>query len=340
LTIPALKDALRRSGLLGRAILNNTNYELGPFCGETDGETLDKARSALNQYFSLIRNANIKHWDLGREGNVCTNVSVQAYIMLLGSIIKYWEANTASDAREATAEEILLDTEEYIEPILDFLEHNDDAAIGGLFQVPFGSGGPPEYYFRLCKLVKSKYPDFIPEGMKEWEEEQSEENISTADKKIKEIIVEMGKHIFTVFKVLYGEGKDAYWDKGVPDKSIKAKAYERSLDDEVEDRLPLESYLDVIEFKKVVEHKQNWRFFKDVFNIPEPGEKGLAKNLKWLDKLNDLRRIPSHPSEKRHYKVEDFEYIDYIFDQFFQRLAEAQKNPKLDTSSSTEIDDA
>jgi hypothetical protein len=325
---------------LGRAILNNTNYELGPFCGESDGETLDKARSALNQYFSLIRNANIKHWDLGREGNVCTNVSVQAYIMLLGSIIKYWEANTASDSREATAEEILLDTEEYIEPILDLLEHNDDTTIKTHFQVPFGSGGPPEYYFRLCKLVKTKYPDFVPEGMEEWEEEQSEENILTADKKIKEIIVEMGKHIFTVFKVLYGEKKDAYWDKGVPDKTIKAKAYERSLDDEVEERLPLESYLDVIEYKKIVEHKQNWIFFKDVFNIPEPGEKGLAKNLKWLEKLNELRRIPSHPSEKRHYKVEDFEYIDYIYEQYFQRLAEAQKNPKLDASTSTESDDA
>ena len=37
LTIPALKDALRRSGLLGRVLLNN--YELGALCGSTDGET-------------------------------------------------------------------------------------------------------------------------------------------------------------------------------------------------------------------------------------------------------------------------------------------------------------
>jgi hypothetical protein len=176
--------------------------------------------------------------------------------------------------------------------------------------------------------------------MEDWEEEQSEEKIQITDKKIKEIIVEMGKHIFTVFKVIYGEKKDAYWDKGIPDKTIKARAYERSLDDEVEDRLPLESYLDVIEFKKIVEHKQNWRLFKDVFNIPEPGEKGFAKNLKWLDRLNELRRIPAHPSDKRHYKVEDFEYIDYIHKELFQRLEEAQKNPKLDIPATLESDDA
>ena len=30
------KDAFRRPGLLGRVLMNNTNYELGPLCGRTD----------------------------------------------------------------------------------------------------------------------------------------------------------------------------------------------------------------------------------------------------------------------------------------------------------------
>ncbi|MEN6309908.1 MAG: DGQHR domain-containing protein, partial [Acidobacteriota bacterium] len=55
LTIPALKDALRRSGLLGRAVLNYTHYDLGPLCGRADGDTLDRARSAMNQYFGILR---------------------------------------------------------------------------------------------------------------------------------------------------------------------------------------------------------------------------------------------------------------------------------------------
>lgn len=336
LTMPALKDALRRSYLLGRALMNNSNYELGPLCGPSDSETLDRARSALNQYFNLIRNASLTQWEKGREGNLCTNVAVQAYIMLLGSLIKYWEVNTATDTREMAVEEMLLEIEEYMSPILEFLEHADETAMKNAFQVPFGSGGPPEYYYRLCRLVKAKYPDFQPEGMQDWEAEQSVEKIQTADRKIRELLVEMQKFIFIVFRTIHGEVKDAYWDKGVPDKNIKSKAYERSLDDDVEERLPLETYLDVIDFKKIVEHRQNWPLFKSVFNIPEPGEKGHAKNLKWMERVNDLRRIPAHPSEKRHYKVEDFDYIDFIHDEFFRRLREAERNPTLETSETSE----
>lgn len=179
-------------------------------------------------------------------------------------------------------------------------------------------------------MVKAKYPDFQPAGLEDWEKEQSEENIQTADRKVHDIIVEMQKYIFSVFRTLYGATKDAYWEKGISDKSIKTKAYERSLDEEIEDRPPLETYLDVIDFKKIVENKQNWQLFRPVFNIPDPGEKGHAKNLKWMERLNELRRITAHPSEKRHYKVDDFDYIDYVHQEFFERLAEAQEHPVLD----------
>ena len=150
LTMPALKEALRRSGLIGRAIMNNSNYEPGPLCGATDSETLDRARSGLTQYFTLIRNANLTQWENGREGYVCTNVACQGYIMLLASLIKYWEVNTAADSREMGVEEVLLEIEEYLSPILEFLESADATKIKSAFQVPFGSGGPPEYYYRLC----------------------------------------------------------------------------------------------------------------------------------------------------------------------------------------------
>ena len=339
LTIPALKDALRRSGLLGRAILNNTNYELGALCGENDSETLDRSRTALNQYFGQLRNANLTEWESGRDGCLCTNVSVQAYIMLLGALVKYWEANTASTACELDIADVMLEIEEYSKPIADFLETNNVSQIKTAFQVPFGSGGPPEYYYRLCRMVKGKFADFQPEGMDEWEAEQSEEHIVLADSKLKEIVTEIRKYIFDVFRVIHGEAKDAYWDKGVTDKGLKADAYKRALDYDVEERLPLETYLEVVEMKKIVENRQNWQLFKPVFNIPEPGEKGLAKNLKWMERINELRRIPAHPARERHYKVEDFEYIDFIHSELMNKIKDAQQNPVLEVAESSQADD-
>lgn len=340
LTIPALKEALRRSWLLGRALLNNTNYDLGALCGRTDSETLDRARSAINQYFGFIRNANLSEWENGRDGYLCTNVAVQAYIMLMRALVKYWEANTAADAREMAVEDIMIEIEEYMKPIEDFLESSTPAQIKSAFQVPFGSGGPPEYYYRLCRMIKTKYSDFQPEGLEQWEEEQSEERIQEADSRLKEIVSEMRKYIFDVFRAIHGEDKGAYWDKGVPDKALKADAYKRSLDYDVEERLPLETYLEVVEMKKIVENRQNWSLFKAAFNIPEPGEKGLAKNLKWMNRINELRRIPAHPARERHYKVEDFEYIDFIHGEVMRRLKEAQENPVLEVNPDAEDEDA
>jgi DGQHR domain-containing protein len=339
LTIPALKEALRRSGLLGHSTSNNTVYELGALCGHTDTDSLDRARSALNEYFGLLRNANLVEWENGRDGYLCTNVAVQAYIMLLGSLVKYWEANTASDAREMAVEDIMIEVEEYLKPLLEFIETSNASQIKTAFQVPFGSGGPPEYYYRLCKIIKARYSDFQPDGMEQWEEEQSEDRIREADTRLKQIVSDMRDHIFNVFRSVYGEINNLYWERGVTDKAVKAAAYNRSLDTDIEERLPLETYLEVVEMKKVVESRNNWPLFKSTLNIPEPGEKGLAKNLKWMERINELRRIPAHPARERHYKVEDFEYIDFIYAALTARLKEAKTNPVSAESFATEDSD-
>jgi hypothetical protein len=284
----------------------------------------------MNEYFGLIRDANLTEWENGRDGYLCTNVAIQAYIMLLGSLVKYWEANTASDAREMAVEDMMMEIEEYLKPLAEFLKSSNAAQIKAAFQVPFGSGGPPEYYYRLCKMIKAEYSDFQPEGLEEWEEEQSEERIQDADVKLKTIVSEMRKYIFDVFRVVHGE--KFYWDRGVTDNAVKAEAYRRSLEYDVEERLPLETYLEVVEMKKIVENRQNWNYFKPAFSIPEPGEKGVAKNLKWMVRINELRRIPAHPARERHYKVEDFQYIDFVHDELMRRLKEAQANPVLEVS--------
>lgn len=320
LTIPALKDAIRRSGLVGRAVMGNTNVELGAFCGRTDAETLERARTAINQFFGRIRNAKMVEWESGRDGVLCTNVAVQAYILLLSAVVDYWEANTASDAKEMEVEDLMLEIEEFLKPVIDVLEQSTSGQLRDQFTVPFGSGGPPEYFFRLCRLIKTRYADFQPEGLDNWEAEQSEERITEADQRLKEIVSEMRHYIFSAFRRIYGEKKNAYWEKGITDKGIKSDAYSRSLDYEPDDRLALESYLEVVEMKKVIETKENWPRFKDVFNIPDPGEKGIAKNTKWMVRINELRRIPAHPARERHYKVEDFEYIEFVYNKLNEHL--------------------
>lgn len=320
LTVPALKDGLRRSGLIGTSILKNKEYEPGPLSGISDSETLDRARSTLNSYFGLIRSMHQSRWEGGRQSFLCTNVAIQAYLQLFAGLIAYMEINKGLSARELTPEEIVAEVEEYLDPVLRWLVDASPLLMEETFKVQFGSGGPREYFYRLAQIVREEYSDFEPEGLAEWEEERSTERVAAADQKLKELNILVQKHIFDVFKVHYGIEKDAYWEKGVVDKTIKTNAYEKSLDDDAEERLPLENYLDFIEYKKIVENKSHWPLFKSVFDIRLLGEKGYSKNIRWMQHMNELRRIPAHATESRHYKLEDFDFIDYIYEEFTGKL--------------------
>ena len=67
-----------------------------------------------------------------------------------------------------------------------------------------------------------------------------------------------------------------------------------------------------MDFKSIIEHKSNWQLFRQTFDIPMEGDKGLAKNLRWLDSLHTIRRIPAHPSSGRQYKPEDIEFLRWL----------------------------
>ena len=124
---------------------------------------------------------------------------------------------------------MLYEIEEYMSPILEFLEHADDTGMKTAFQVPFGSGGPPEYYYRLCSMVKRSILIFNQKECRTGKPSNQRKRSKLQIRKIRELIVEMQKFIFDSISRNPWGGK-AYWDKGVADKNIKVKAYARSLD--------------------------------------------------------------------------------------------------------------
>jgi len=317
LTIPELKNGLRRSGLIGRS-LKNKAYDLGPFSGSSDSITIDRSRRALNHYFTQIQNTNNSRWEKGRSGFVCNNTGIQAHFMLLASLIQFMEKKKNLDPKKMEPEDIICEIQDYLDPLFDYLSNAEDYDMEP-FKVKYGSGGPPQYYFALCKIIKNKFTDFSPEGYDDWVIEQSQERIEAADRKIKDMNKMVTAYVFDLFKKIYPDNPNDYWDKGVANPDIQADAYKTSLDDDLERRLPLENYLDFIQFEKIIS-KKHWLLFKDVFNIPEKGEKGLSKNLKWMQRLNKIRRIPAHATEARQYTVEDFEYIDWIHEEFIKKL--------------------
>lgn len=313
LTVPWVKQGLKRSGLLGRPVLKRRHYDPGPLAAATDLGTLDRARSFVNLYFAQLREANLELWDKGRLGFVCTNVGVHGHLQLAASIIDHLVKTQEVDPASMRPNQLMLEIIPYLGPILDELRELNELSAKDAYSVPYGAGGPREYHFRLCRKVREGSPEFSPKGFDKWCEEQSEERIQLAEKQIRHINVGVQKAIFDTLKDIYGD-RD-YFEKGVVNKKMRVDAYDRQQDDP--QRLPLENYLNFIDYKKIVESSQLWPRFEARFNIPERGETGKAKNLKWIERLNELRRITAHATAQRAFTMEDFEYIDWIHGQFF-----------------------
>ena len=314
LTIPALRQGLLHSKLLGEVVLKN-HYSPGPLTGTTDDDTVDRACQFLNAFFGYIQRSNPRLWEKGREGFVCVNVGIQGFLVLAASLIQHGEEQEGIGAHQLSPDQLQNEVGAYLTPIEKKLQHADEAWAGNHLKVKYGSGGRRQYHYRLCRMVRESHAQFSPPGYAEWREEQSEERNETAQSQIRDISTEVHGRVFAKLRERYGD--DKYFEDGITDIKMKVKAFERQQEDPK--RLQLDSYLDFIDYKTIVSKRQHWPLFREAFNIPEPGDKGLAKNLKWMSRINELRRISAHPTKERHFTMTDFDYLDWIHRELFSR---------------------
>ena len=298
LTIPALRQGIQQAKLLGEMVAKN-HYLPGPLTGGTDENTVARACRFLNGWFRYIQEANPQLWKLGRDGFICTNVGVQGFLLLAASLIRDCEEKEGIVASELAADELLDEMGRYLAPIERKLQNASDAWARKHLNVKYGSGGRRQYHYRLCRMVRESHSEFAPAGYAVWREEQSEERRETAQSQLGDIGTEVHAVIFGKLRGLYGE--EDYFENGVKDVNLRVKAYKRQQEDPK--RLALDSYLDFIDYEKIVTTKDHWPHFGSVFNIPERGDKGLAKNVKWMNRINELRRIPAHPTKERNFTL-------------------------------------
>lgn len=313
LTIPEVVNGLVRAGLLGRVIQGN--HIPGPLSGATDKATILRAQKVVELYFHLVRDANPRRWDSGREGCISTNPGVRAHMLLLAECCNYQQTIQGQDPSLLTEEKLVQVVTELINPVLKFIREQDDAEIRLKFSRKFGEGGVREYFENLADLVCTQCPEFGTEQLRSNLALKKDQRRHTADADVIKISKDILDVVVTVLKREYGDGigstGDAnYWGLGIESANIKTSAYERQLQDKTPQ--PKEAYLGIIALKTIVRQKSNWLHFQGLFNIPLPGERGKTYYLDWMDRFNEVRRIPAHPSGGRTYSEEDYELLKHI----------------------------
>lgn len=314
LTLPEVKKAIVSANLIGR-VSSRGMITPGPFFvarnGELhNGDTLHRLMDALNWYFGLIRDANPQRWSDGRGGRVCNNFGVPGHIRLLGEIVRHIERRDSIASSEMDLKPLCVEIREVSEPVLRFLTDAPDEEIEKRFNVRFGSGGPSQYYFALSRIVNDTFPAFLPGGFREWKSEITKEEQEKADRDAKWIQDKVHGLVVDRLRGAYG---DDFFDRAIFSKEIKLKAHDKRMSEEAGASVGgPENFLDFLDLKKIVEYKENWQYFDDIFNIRLPEQKkGIAKYIQWFDEINRIRRVSAHPY-KRAYSKSDVEILRLV----------------------------
>lgn len=323
LTIPELVNGLNRSGLLGKP--SQKNWVSGVLSSSTDEKTIERSRKFLNAYFSCIRESNKNRWDAAKQGYVATNPGIRAHLLLLAEMFKYLSEKGIGDLELKTPEQLLELIKKYLSPVTQFLEAGNETVFAEKFSRKFGEGGVREYADNLIELIHATHSDFGSAEFLERLERRSGDRVKTANQDVIDLSQKMTDYVVDVLKKTHGlgetkSGDKAYWEIGIESPKIKEEAYKKQLQDTSPNKGAKENYLQILDLKAIVRQKNNWPNFEPVFNIPLPGEKGKVYYLDWMEKFNELRRIPAHPSSNRGYSNEDLDFLDFIKENFYTRF--------------------
>lgn len=318
LNLRSIQERIILSGIL--ASINPKTGEIipGPCWAGSSESSLVRLVELLNMHLEEVRNANPARWELGRLGALCTNLGVGSQIRMLSELIRYAAFKRSLHPETLELDELYAEVRPYMEKMLEYIASAKDEEFKSRFTVIFGSSGYHEYFFKLFELIEADVPGLSPDGYEEYKRTTSAETTELADRQVKWIQSAVPNYIKDKMRDKFGEN---FFEVAVPKEMQKACQIKR-VDDDNDDKLPVETYLDWIQFGKLASMKGIREEVKGALSIRLPGEPpGKHFYDGWFDAINRIRRVPAHPSG-RAYKANDIEVLSIVVDHLKSNLPE------------------
>ncbi len=313
ITVEAIQAALKKCRFFDTYGKKNTLQKAGTFdCGDNQ-DTCDLFYPFIEKCMLYVREACIVEWDKGdRDSGMLTiNRGIQAVIRVIDDIVNMLVDKGMIMPKSQGLDDMFGLIAYYLKPLTDSinaltLEQRKD------LRGYFGGGADTRFWRAYQKAVADARPDFNPEGLEEyWQNETKIYNDETRS---------MLYEIETKIKLLISERLEEYFGaswliKGLP-KAIytRAKAeadeaiYEHVTNTGEEVEIPIWDYVTLAECKHVILNGKNWSlFFEDTFVRPEEVNLVGGKEPKtdWILRLNSI----TNKLAKDSYSVPVDEYI-------------------------------
>ena len=324
LTLPSLNNAVKESRILGSARKKGGEFEFvqGPVAWSTPTDAIDKLFRLMSSYFSLFWVASPERWDAGKEGVFARNIGVAGLIQLLSDLIYHQQKSTDEDPRLKEPEELVDDIRPIVAPLLTYYAEADLGELQNRFKTQFGTQGPKEFQRKARFLIHEANPDFLPPGLGLQLKEFSAARTDAGDKLSRLLQQRVLSQVTERLKKHYGDSSDYLVDAGLPadDYGELAKRQQEHRK-KYNEKLPLETFIDFIKWKQIVQKPDNWPLVKDVvaFNLEAKGNPNRKELTSWFDKMNDIRRIPAHPFGRERYSDDEIDVLKFLYKELRSR---------------------
>jgi DNA sulfur modification protein DndB len=318
LNLRSIQERIVLSGLLGSINPKTGEILPGPCWAGSSEDSLVRLVDLLNMHLEEVRNANPDRWEAGRLGALCTNLGIGSQIRMLSELVRYVAFKDSLYPQSMELDRLYASIRPFMDQMFKYIADSSDEEFKSKFTVIFGSSGYHEYFFKLFGLIESDTPGLSPEGYDDYKRITSAEMTELADKQVKWIQDVVPTFLKDQLREKFGEN---FFEVVVPKEMQKACQIKR-VDDDADDKLPVETYLDWIQFGKLASMKEIREEVKGALSIRLPDEpSGKHFYSSWFDAVNRIRRVPAHPSG-RAYKASDIEVLAVVVDHLKSNLPE------------------
>ena len=328
ITLPSIFGQLEKRGFFVVKEKHGSILEYGPLWGgDNNLLTLTRTHKILKTWINKIALLNKAWWDIGSGpgGGLSMNDGIASLISVQKSVFDFLEQKGLKLLR-LTDQEVCDKITPFANALGEYLSSLDEGQRKG-FRDLRGSSGMI-YRTRQCQEgIRTRMPDFNPEGLDEWIETQKQETNKRAKDIIDKIEETLQEFIVAELQREYGTDEDLWWYEGVP-PLIRQKVI-ALMDEDKNRRGGKEFYFDLIHYRKII--TENWLLFGKVFGY---GTKGSAeKKTDWLSFVNEKRKIVSHKSSGKIVTIEEYASLEEYYNWLMNQIKDTSNEFEVETET-------
>lgn len=306
---------------------HNEVLEYGPLWAGDNETSTHRTVQVLKGWFLLLTDPVTEWWEKGKGegGGLAMNDPVIAFIRVLRSVFSFLQQGKLRLISSSNAElnQLIKPYGEALGRYLASLNEDDRRN----FREKRGIQGQTWRRRQCEKAIRELFPDFNPEGLDEYLENEKAQTTQRAKQAIDEIEKMLQKLILDQLKRDCGPGDHEWWAVGVPQK-VRVKVSERQEQDDHK-RGGRENYFDLIDYKHIA--AENWSLFEKLLGM---GKGSKDKRLAWLDYVNEKRKTVMHSSSGVVLPAADLQRLQE-YEQWLQHQLNAP--PEAESDADTEL---